>query len=100
MGACLELIRLDIIDRQQKLDALLLGELEQFLGQMDLILFHSAGSGGNTECAIKRIRHRTPNQKDVGLLHQRLDNAKFVRNLRSAQDYQKWPARISQLTLE
>ena len=70
------------------------GQSEDLAGQIELIVFDAAVADGDALRLVKRVGHRAADQEGVRLLHQRLDDADLVRNLRAAENDDERPGRV------
>ncbi len=77
-----------------------LAKFEEFLGEIELIVFHAAVADGDALGLVKRVRHRAADQERVRLFHQRFDDADLVGHLRAPKDDHEGPRGFGKFSLE
>src|SRR5437867_4221343 len=84
-----EFLRLHVVHWEEKFHALRFRQREDLVREVELVRFHAALAGRDALRLEERVSHRAGDEEDIGLFHQRFDDADLVGDLRAAEDYEK-----------
>ena len=86
VGVWREVVGKNVVDGEQKLNALGFGLVDGFTCDLDLVFFNQALAGGDAKRALEGVSHATDDDQGVDLVEQIVDDVDFAGDFGAADD--------------